>query len=97
LAQQSDRREACQLVPEDGRVAIDNNTAETRPCEPIGMSPGKKEELAVCRGRHTVAENYSPPMTIIETAKAKRASTHRPDLADIPRPHPDHKIKPLLR
>ncbi len=83
------RREAFSLFLTDGRVAIDNNTAE-RALRPIGI--GRKNWLFA--GADTGAETLARAMTIIETAKLNGLDPQA-YLADIFERIHDHKINRL--
>ena len=83
------RREAFSLFLTDGRVAIDNNTAE-RALRPIGI--GRKNWLFA--GADTGAETLARAMTIIETAKLNGLDPQA-YLADILDRIHDHKINRL--
>ena len=83
------RREAFSLFLTDGRVAIDNNTAE-RALRPIGI--GRKNWLFA--GADTGAETLARAMTIIETAKHNGLDPQA-YLADIFERIHDHKINRL--
>jgi len=83
------RREAFSLFLTDGRVAIDNNTAE-RALRPIGI--GRKNWLFA--GADTGAETLARAMTIIETAKLNGLNPQA-YLADIFERIHDHKINRL--
>lgn len=77
------------LFLEDGRVAIDNNTAE-RALRPIGI--GRKNWLFA--GADTGAETLARAMTIIETAKMNNLDPQA-YLADVLDRINDHKINRL--
>ena len=77
------------LFLEDGRVAIDNNSAE-RALRPIGI--GRKNWLFA--GADTGAETLARAMTIIETAKLNGLDPQA-YLADVLDRIHDHKINRL--
>jgi len=83
------RRAAFSLFLEDGRVAIDNNTAE-RALRPIGI--GRKNWLFA--GADTGAETLARAMTVIETAKLNGLDPQA-YLTDILNRIHDHKINRL--
>jgi transposase len=83
------RKEAFRLFLEDGRLAIDNNSAE-RALRPIGI--GRKNWLFA--GADTGAETLARAMTIVETAKMNGLDPQA-YLADILDRINDHKINRL--